>query len=173
MYQHSIELKSIQIANAPRDIFREQIEEIPYRGYEVEHLSDGRKIVIAKPGGKTVYGTPKKEDFIVFVYNPTQESFWQISHKQIYDDLEMKAENNPSLAIEAIEFLERVYQGEEPDQVLKSIKPCELHGESIEVLLKSYKWIWGQEDANYPKGEGRDMSMKEILKLKNRITKNP
>ena len=37
--------------------------DLPYRGYEVEELSDGRKIVITKPGGKSVYGRPKKEDF--------------------------------------------------------------------------------------------------------------
>jgi len=31
-------------------------------------------------------------------------------------------------------------------------------GESPEVLLKAYKWIWGQEDVNYPTGKGRAMS---------------
>jgi len=42
-------------------------------------------------------------------------------------------------------------------------------GEPIEILLKSYKWIWGQEDVNYPNGEGRDMSMKSILELENEL----
>jgi hypothetical protein len=54
---------------------------------------------------------------------------------------------------------------------LNGIKSDDLPGEHIEVLLKSYKWIWGQEDVNYPTGEGRDMSMKGILKLKSRIQK--
>lgn len=38
---------------------------------------------------------------------------------------------------------------------LKVKNPC---GESPEILLKAYKWIWGQEDCNYPSGKGRAMS---------------
>lgn len=53
-YKHSIDLKTLKILNASRDDFRKKLEEIPYRGYEVEQLSDGRRIVIAKPGGKSV-----------------------------------------------------------------------------------------------------------------------
>lgn len=169
IYQHSIDLKVIKVVNAPREDFRKQLEEIPYRGYEVEQLDDGRKIVIAKPGGKSVYGKPKKEDFFVWVYDPIKQSLWQISHKQIYADLELKAQQNPLLAVEAIEYLERVHQGEDPIQILRNIRPIDSPGESIEVLLKSYKWIWGQEDVNYPTGEGRDMSMRSILELKCRI----
>jgi hypothetical protein len=91
---------------------------------------------------------------------------WQISHKQIYADLEIKAQQNPLLALEAIEYLERVHHGEDPVQILNGVHLSDAPGESIEVLLKSYKWIWGQEDVNYPTGEGRDMSMKSILELK-------
>lgn len=32
------------------------------------------------------------------------------------------------------------------------------NGELPELLLKAYKWIWGQEDCNYPDGKGRAMS---------------
>lgn len=172
VYTHSIELKSLKILNAPRESFRRQLEEIPYRGYEVEQLSDGRKIVIAKPGGKSVYGHPKKEDFFVWVYSPDEQSLWQITHKQIYEDLELKARENPSVALEIIECLEKVHQGKEPDELLYDMYPGDLPGESLEVLLKSYKWIWGQEDVNYPTGEGRDMSMKGIFDLKSHIQKN-
>jgi len=35
--------------------------------------------------------------------------------------------------------------------------------------MKAYKWIWGQEDVNYPSGEGRDMSMKSIIELEKRV----
>jgi hypothetical protein len=40
-YKHSIDLKSLKILNAPREDFRKKLEGIPYRGYEVEQLSDG------------------------------------------------------------------------------------------------------------------------------------
>jgi hypothetical protein len=169
IYQHSIDLKTIKIVNSSRDDFRKKLEEIPYRGYEVEQLVDGRKIVIAKPGGKSVFGKPKKEDYLVWVYNPLENSLWQISHKQIYADLELKAENDQSSALEAIELLERVHRGEDPDKILAGTTPRNLIGESAEVLLKSYKWIWGQEDVNYPTGKGRDMSMETIAALKIRI----
>lgn len=55
-YIHSIELKKIQIKNTERESFANAIIELPYRGYEVEDISDGRKIVITKPGGKRSFG---------------------------------------------------------------------------------------------------------------------
>ena len=39
----------------------------------------------------------------------------------------------------------------------------ELEGIDAETILKAYKWIWGQEDCNYPKGQGRWLSMNNIL----------
>ena len=169
VYKHSIDLKTLKIINAPREDFRKKLEEIPYRGYEVEQISDGRRIVIAKPGGKSVYGQLKKEDFLVWVYDPDEGTLWQISHKQIYEDLELKAEKDPSIALKVIEFLERVHKGEEPDKILSDADSMDIIGERIEVLLKSYKWIWGQEDVNYPTGKGRDMSMEGILALKSQL----
>ena len=69
-YTHQIELKELRIRNAPREEFRALLEQVAYRGYEVEQLEDGRKIVITKPGGKFVYGRVQKEDFVVWVYDP-------------------------------------------------------------------------------------------------------
>ena len=158
IYTHSIDLKKLIIKNAKREEFIEKLENIPYRGYEVEDISDGRKIVIVKPGGKQSYGKIKKEDFFVFIYNPEEQTLWQITHKQIYDDLQQKAKKNPSQTIRILECFEKVYNGEDPDELLTKISlpnPC---GENPEALLKAYKWIWGQEDVNYPTGKGRSMS---------------
>ena len=117
IYQHNIELKSIRINNADKVAFSQNLIDLPYRGYEVEELSDGRKIVITKPGGKSIYGRPKKEDFLVFIYNPNDNTLNFAS------------------------------------------------GETPEALIKAYKWIWGQEDVNYPIGEGRLMSWKEYQEI--------
>ena len=65
IYEHSIDLKNISIKNASRDNFIEKLEKIPYRGYTVENISDGRKIVITKPGE---YNDPEWE------YYP--ETYW-------------------------------------------------------------------------------------------------
>lgn len=117
IYQHNIELKSIRINNADKVAISQNLIDLPYRGYEVEELSDGRKIVITKPGGKSIYGRPKKEDFLVFFYNPNDNTLNFAS------------------------------------------------GETPEALIKAYKWIWGQEDVNYPTGEGRLMSWKEYQEI--------
>ena len=158
IYRHVIELKKLNIKNADRHKFVEELENIPYRGYEVEDISDGRKIVIVKPGGKQSYGRIRKEDFFVFIYDPSEQTLWQITHRQIYEDLQKKAEKNPPETIKILELFEKVYNGEDPDDVISEVSlknPC---GENPEALLKAYKWIWGQEDVNYPNGKGRDMS---------------
>jgi len=164
-------LKTLKILNAPRGDFRKRLEGIPYRGYEVEQLSDGRKIVIAKPGGKSVHGQPKKEDFFVWVYNPIEGTLWQITHKQIYEDLKVKENKDKSITLKVIKYLKRVHRGEEPEKILSDANTGDVPGEPIEVLLKSYKWIWGQKDVNYPNGQGRDMSMESILELESQIQK--
>lgn len=163
IYKHEIDLEKIEIKNMPREQFRQTLEKIKYRGYEVENISDGRKVVITKPGGKFTFGSIRREDFMVWIYNPKDNSLWLISHKDIWNDLEEKGKNSPELTVKIIEALERVFEGEEPDEVINSIDihSSFLPGENVEVLLKAYKWIWGQEDCNYPNGKGREMSMEE------------
>lgn len=157
IYTHDIDLKKVSIKNVSSKDFAAAIEKIPYRGYEVEDISDGRKIVIVKPGGKQNFGKMRKEDFFVFIYNPQEQTLWQISHGQIYDDLLEKSQNDKNQTIELLQAFERVYNGEEPDAVLVEIKIDISTGENPEALLKAYKWIWGQEDVNYPTGKGRAM----------------
>jgi len=145
---------------------------IKYRGYEVEQIQDGRKIVITKPGGKFVYGAIRRDDFMVWIYDPKDSSLWMISHKNILNDLEDKGAVSPADTIQIIDALERVFEGEDPDDILSQVplkNPC---NESPEVLLKAYKWIWGQEDCNYPPPlQGRDMSIKAILELREKLRK--
>ena len=158
IYTHGIDLKKLLVKNAPSKEFASAIEKIPYRGYEVEGISDGRKIVIVKPGGKQAWGRISKEDFFVFIYNPKDQTLWQISHGQIYDYLVEKSQHDKREAIELIKAFERVYNGEEPDDVLKTMNSQTSKDYDAEALLKAYKWIWGQEDVNYPTGKGRAMS---------------
>lgn len=169
IYTHEIELVNLKIKNRPREEFRKLLEKVKYRGYEVEQLTDGKKIVITKPGGKFVFGRVKREDFMVWVYNPNESILWLISHKDIYNDLEEKGEIDSKETIKIIDALERVFDGQEPDEVLKNSELTISSGEPPEVLLKAYKWIWGQEDCNYPEGEGREMSMKSIKELREKL----
>jgi len=159
IYTHEIELKDLKIKNQPREDFRKLLEKVKYRGYKVEELTDGRKIVITKPGGKRVFGKVKREDIMVWVYNPQDSTLWLITHNDIYNDLVEKGNHNPTETIRVINVLEEVYNGKEPNEVLKNATLNRITtGESPELLLKAYKWIWGQEDVNYPDGKGRAMS---------------
>lgn len=169
LYTHEISLEKLSIKNMPREEFRLALENVKYLGYEVEQLQDGRKVVITKPGGKFVFGVVKREDFMVWVYNPSESTLWLISHKDIYSDLKQKGDTDALATITIIDALDRVCRGEEPDNVLREANLTNPIGESPEVLLKVYKWIWGQEDSNYPNGQGRDMSMNEIRKLRDML----
>lgn len=174
VYTHAIDLKKLSVRNKPREEFRTILETVKYLGYEVETLRDGRKIVITKPGGKFVYGKVRREDFMVWIYDPSNSTLWLISHKDIYEDLEQKGRSDPRKTLRVIDGLDRVCSGEEPDEVLETldIADTDLEGESPEVLLKAYKWIWGQEDCNYPDGQGREMSMSGIRALGENLKRN-
>lgn len=170
IYQHSIDLEKIEIKNSGRDDFRSKLIELPYRGYEVETLSNGKKIVITKPGGKSVFGHPKKEDFLVFIYNPDTNNLWQISHTQILEDIQQKGFENKSETIKFIDLLERTLNGEEPNDYIDEILQLKFEcGETPETIIKVYKWIWGQEDVNYPNGEGRYLSWGGINELRKKL----
>ncbi|PKP17280.1 MAG: hypothetical protein CVU07_04485 [Bacteroidetes bacterium HGW-Bacteroidetes-23] len=169
-YKHTIDLKKLVIRNDTRENFVQKLEEIEYRGYEVEQLTDGRKIVITKPGGKSVYGRPKKEDFLVFIFQPKENGLWQITHKQILDDLYAKSKETVTETLSLINLLQKTFEGEEPSDFTDAITALKFqNGESPESLIKAYKWIWGQEDVNYPNGEGRKMSWAGIEKLRSEL----
>lgn len=167
IYSHTIRLTNLTIKNAPRVRFRKSLEAIEYLGYLVDTLADGRQIVITKPGGKRSYGRPRREDFMVWIRNRKDNSLWLISHDDIYQDIKEKAQEDRRQAVRLICALEKVYKGKEPKEALRRLKHRFTTGESPELLLEAYKWIWGQEDCNYPTGQGRAMSMSHILKYKN------
>ena len=170
-YTHKIIVTDLAVKNAPREEFRGKIEAIDYVGYRVESLADGREIVITKPGGKFVYGSAKKEDFMVWIRDTKTEMLWLISHKNIYGDLKAKGEENSQATVNLIDALESVFNGTEPGDALKNQTFAFKIGEPPDVILKAYKWIWGQEDCNYPTGKGRDMSMEPIRELRDQLRK--
>jgi hypothetical protein len=159
IYNHSIDLKKLHIRNMERKAFAQAIIDIEYRGYEVEQLGDGRKIAITKPGGKKAYGRPYKEDIQVFIYDPSDNSLWQISHDQIIEDVRAKIAEDKAQGKLLLSYFERTYKGEEPEDFINDVRSLSFtSGENPEALIKAYKWIWGQEDVNYPTQEGRALS---------------
>ncbi len=76
---------------------REKLNNLPFIGYHVETLNDGRKICITKPGGKQFYGVVKPNDFMVWIYDEAKHDRWRISHGEIRDDLRAKLRANMQL----------------------------------------------------------------------------
>lgn len=174
-YPGSMQSVPLKIPNVPRDAFRAELENIPFLGYEVEQVKDGRRICITKPGGKSPWGRMQVHDFMVWVYDAAAKSRWRISHDEIYEDIAAKLGANPTEAKRVVLALSRVHAGEEPDAVLASRTMAGLGagfpGEPPDLILKAYKWIFGQEDINYPTGEGRDMAMSRIRELVSKVAK--
>ena len=163
IFSYDVNLVSLNIANQEQDAFREELYRIPYLLYEVEELSTGEKIAINKPGGKRNFGRLSRDDFMVFIYNPTNQSLWLISHDEISDDIAEKYEVDQRQAIRLVEGLYDVCCGAEPDDVIARLRLRDTVGIPVEAILKVYKWIWGQEDCNYPTKQGRWLSMNALL----------
>lgn len=163
LFRYRVNLVPLEIENTERDVFRDALNAIPYLLYEVEQLNTGEKIVINKPGGKRNFGRLSRDDFMVFIYNPHEDSLWLISHTELLDDLNKKSEFEPSSIKKLLSALLFVCNGGEPEKALLTFQPSDCIGIPCETILKVYKWIWGQEDCNYPKGEGRWLSMNGIL----------
>ena len=159
IYPTKIKTEPLKIKNAPREEFRKNLVKIPLGSYDVETLSDGRKVCIIKPGRKGIH------DFMVWIHNESKDELWRISHDEIFEDLKAKMKQNSGEAKKVILALKRVHAGDEPDEVLRENPDLgkSLNGYAPELILKVYKWIWGQEDCNYPTGEGRNMSMNAIM----------
>ncbi len=82
-----------------------------------------------------------------------------------------KSQHDKKHTIKLLQAFEQVYLGKELDDVLQELKIATSLGEIPEVLLKAYKWIWGQEDVNYPTGKGRAMSWEGWKKANDKMVK--
>ena len=163
IFKYDVNLVKLQIENQEQDAFRDELNNIPYLLYEVENLATGEIIAINKPGGKMNFGSLSRDDFMVFIFNPDEQSLWLISHGEISDDIAEKYDYDKRNALLLIEGLYNVCCGDEPDEVIYRLRLKDTIGIPVETILKVYKWIWGQEDCNYPTKEGRWLSMNALL----------
>lgn len=163
IFKHAVNLVKLDVTNDERQKFCEKLLALPYLLYEVEEMKNGNKIVINKPGGKRNWGRLSKNDFMVFIYYPTEENLWLISHNEIAEDIREKYNFNSEKTTELIKGMYYVCNGAEPDLIIEKLNLVDTVGIDVETILKVYKWIWGQEDCNYPKQKGRWLSMDSLL----------
>lgn len=163
IFKYNVKLVPLHIENREKNAFRDELNNIPYLLYEVENLSTGEIIAINKPGGKRNFGRLSRDDFMVFIFNPNEHSLWLISHSEISDDIADKYDYDEREGLLLIKGLYNVFRGEEPDDVIHRLQLHDTIGIPVETILKVYKWIWGQEDCNYPTKAGRWLSMEALL----------
>jgi len=116
IFRYDVNLVPLRIENQEQNAFRDALNNIPYLLYEVEELSTGEVIAINKPGGKRNFGRLSRDDFMVFIFDPHEQSLWLISHGEISDDIADKYEHNQQHALLLIEALYYVCCGDEPDE---------------------------------------------------------
>ncbi|MBR6609021.1 MAG: glutamyl-tRNA amidotransferase, partial [Oscillospiraceae bacterium] len=73
IFKYKANLVPLDIPNAPQDIFRAELNDIPYLLYQVEEMKNGNVIAINKPGGKRNFGKLSRDDFMVFIFDPYEE----------------------------------------------------------------------------------------------------
>lgn len=157
-----------RMRNAPPEEFRNQVLQLPQLAYDMEDLMDGRKVVVTKPGGKSV------DNIMVWIYEGPERAHWRPSHGLILNDLEQKLTYGREKGLAVVEALEKVFQGRDPEDILEENPHLgnDLPGLPVDLILKAYKWIWVQEDCNYPppRFQGRQMSMQGIRELRRGFT---
>ena len=143
------------IKNDKYDVFAEKVANIPDGCHYVEIMEDGGVIKITKPG---YLGALDFKVQLVAMFNNEFKTIETPSHanllQEFVDAYTVSKDNGDILMNEAL----RVFHGEEPR--LDEVRSVEGTARTPEYILKSLKWIWAQEDINFPmpKYLGRRMS---------------
>lgn len=125
--------------------------------YDVERLNDGRVIYLLRPTFLN-----KGIDFQVWVERFDGSTDARPSHPGIIGDLKGKRDERPGDWPRLFSAVERVWNCESPDRVLES---CGLKYESgldLELVFKSLKWLFIEQDVTYWNYDGRMMLLSAI-----------
>ena len=85
------------------------------------------------------------KDIAVSIYYPNG-SFKPPTHSSLKADFKKKCKEDPKISSALFSQIKKVQECKEPDWESKN----SLGGLPVEVLLHALKWVWIQEDRNYP-----------------------
>jgi hypothetical protein len=124
--------------------------------YHVEKIKQG-EVVLTRPANlKLGFDFRIDVPSMKFLRNTVSPS-----HEDMFQDLKLKHSKDPDFAEQVRKAIIRVYNMEEPADVLKTINDKNI-GLSVELLLKVSKWFAIEQDVRYWNGWGRN---KHILWL--------
>lgn len=136
------------------------IKHITKYRYNVETLADQRRIFLLKPTWLN-----KGIDFQVMVEKFKDDKDAKPSHKDILEDLKIKKEFKPREYQLLKKDIYRVWNCEEPSEVLRDVKYVFIKGYTVELILKCLKWLFIEQDITYWNYDGRGMLKREIDKI--------
>ncbi|MEW5896985.1 MAG: hypothetical protein AB1668_04795 [Nanoarchaeota archaeon] len=132
--------------------WKDGVKHVTRYKYFVERLKDGRRVYLLRPTYLN-----KGIDFQVWVEQMNHDGDKRPSHKDIFNDIETKKKENPKQIPKLKEAIEKVWNCEEPDKVVKEYNLNFSEGFTIELLLKILKWLFIEQDITYWNYDGRGM----------------
>lgn len=128
--------------------------------YIVETPRSDRRIYITRPAFNKL-----GFDFLIHVANITfSNGRDNPKHEDLSSDIEEKIKTNPKSRDAILESLEQVYKCYEPDDVVDYRPFDKLPGLPIDVILKTVKWFFIEQDIRYWNYSGRNMLMDGLRK---------
>ncbi len=126
--------------------------------YYVENLSDGNRIFLTRPAVKR-----QGFDFLIHVENYRfLNGRDNPKHEDITADLRAKKEAEPALYISLKGLIDKVFLCNDPNDFLAETNISFSNGLPVDVILKTCKWFFIEQDIRYWNYSGRGMLKGEI-----------
>jgi len=131
--------------------------------YFVEELQNGNRIFLTRPAY-----LKKGFDFVIRVEDAVfSNGRDNPSHDDIFEDLKKKKKENPVHYNRLHDAMIRVYNCEEPNEVLKDLIDVKFQsGFSVELILKVLKWFFIEQDIRDWNYSGRGMFKSGLDEIK-------
>ncbi|MFA4946343.1 MAG: DNA adenine methylase [Candidatus Micrarchaeia archaeon] len=141
----------------------DEVQHVMHYTYFVETIADGSRIYLKRPArlNKGMDFQVNAENFLKYENGNNKPP----SHKDIIKDLKNKKKEAPKKFAQLMKLIARVYNCEEPDEVLSGSNLKFNSGATIELLLKLLKWLFIEQDMTYWSYDGREMLKRGIDEL--------
>lgn len=132
--------------------------------YFVETLTNGNRIYLERPGRLN-----KGCDFVIYIENHilfNNGNDKPPPHNFILNDLAIKKQALPVAVWQIlIASIKTIFNCQPYNIASQSLQNLPVMGESYEVILKTLRWLFIEQDITYWSGQGRQMLFNEILAL--------
>lgn len=132
--------------------------------YFVEVLTNGNRIYLERPGRLN-----KGCDFVIFIENHLtfkNGNDKPPKHDFIVDDLVIKKQQlNPTQWIQLLQAIGAIYNCETYNIAIAFCNNLPNIGESYELILKTLRWLFIEQDVTYWSRQGRNMLHSHILSI--------